>query len=76
MALSLYGIYGFNTQPPEGGWFLTTAPAFPFWTCFNTQPPEGGWVKRDRQEVNRKGFNTQPPEGGWGLLRINSLDSG
>ena len=34
--------YSFNTQPPEGGWFL-----FGFQGqadfCFNTQPPEGGW---------------------------------
>ena len=34
--------YGFNTQPPEGGWLP------PFVRCFltmsfNTQPPEGGW---------------------------------
>ena len=34
---------GFNTQPPEGGWFLrveTTRRK----RCFNTQPPEGGWT--------------------------------
>ena len=35
--------YGFNTQPPEGGWacnhfFLR------FVGSFNTQPPEGGWA--------------------------------
>ena len=34
--------YGFNTQPPEGGWNLggynTAEPM-----GFNTQPPEGGW---------------------------------
>ena len=34
--------FGFNTQPPEGGWLQT-------YLCrthshrFNTQPPEGGW---------------------------------
>ena len=32
----------FNTQPPEGGWNLTTTPFSPFFS-FNTQPPEGGW---------------------------------
>ena len=34
--------YGFNTQPPEGGWDRR----LPFSGCvgsFNTQPPEGGW---------------------------------
>ena len=35
--------FGFNTQPPEGGWqkmqILRTVGA-----GFNTQPPEGGWV--------------------------------
>ena len=34
---------GFNTQPPEGGWFfefLGVAGRH----SFNTQPPEGGWV--------------------------------
>ena len=33
----------FNTQPPEGGWIMTTEPLFSGY-CFNTQPPEGGWV--------------------------------
>ena len=42
MALSLYGIYGFNTQPPEGGW-IKAAPKCRVLARFNTQPPEGGW---------------------------------
>ena len=33
----------FNTQPPEGGWFML-AISLPEHICFNTQPPEGGWV--------------------------------
>ena len=35
--------YGFNTQPPEGGWpqFCLRCARF---GCFNTQPPEGGWI--------------------------------
>ena len=35
-------LWGFNTQPPEGGWdaSITTNCSF---SCFNTQPPEGGW---------------------------------
>ena len=41
--------FGFNTQPPEGGWGVIAA-------CilnrkrFNTQPPEGGWVKALQQQ--------------------------
>ena len=33
----------FNTQPPEGGWFIAVHMQY-FRTCFNTQPPEGGWI--------------------------------
>ena len=36
--------WGFNTQPPEGGWnpkHHESARKL----CFNTQPPEGGWVQ-------------------------------
>ena len=32
----------FNTQPPEGGWFLINS-LFRHTDSFNTQPPEGGW---------------------------------
>ena len=32
----------FNTQPPEGGWYLiVNGTRYP--NSFNTQPPEGGW---------------------------------
>ena len=34
--------YGFNTQPPEGGWPTTGIQPLVNWS-FNTQPPEGGW---------------------------------
>ena len=33
---------GFNTQPPEGGWF-EYASDVAIIRGFNTQPPEGGW---------------------------------
>ena len=56
----------FNTQPPEGGWQLSTFTTF-FQVCFNTQPPEGGWTNFKDDKVVRKSFNTQPPEGGWSL---------
>ena len=37
-------IFGFNTQPPEGGWQIPRGNQ-KAWQCFNTQPPEGGWVE-------------------------------
>ena len=36
-------MYGFNTQPPEGGW-PKLAERKHHVSSFNTQPPEGGWV--------------------------------
>ena len=36
---------GFNTQPPEGGWFSYRW-QLPRPCCFNTQPPEGGWHRQ------------------------------
>ena len=35
--------HSFNTQPPEGGWGVST-PGCGCIGCFNTQPPEGGWA--------------------------------
>ena len=35
-------LYGFNTQPPEGGWHERYFLSFRQ-NSFNTQPPEGGW---------------------------------
>ena len=37
--------FGFNSQPPEGGW-VRTCVAFCFNWRFNSQPPEGGWFYR------------------------------
>ena len=34
---------GFNSQPPEGGWWLKQLACVVRW-CFNSQPPEGGWA--------------------------------
>ena len=44
-------LYGFNTQPPEGGWNVKIPlPTNSY--CFNTQPPEGGWPSKIRQQSN------------------------
>ena len=34
---------GFNTQPPEGGWYRASRKQL-HQRSFNTQPPEGGWI--------------------------------
>ena len=56
---------GFNTQPPEGGWFIRCVAIIKMASCFNTQPPEGGWHIFFPCLKPIRGFNTQPPEGGW-----------
>ena len=56
--------FGFNTQPPEGGWPLNFSGSFLI-ICFNTQPPEGGWDTPHIFLRHTVCFNTQPPEGGW-----------
>ena len=35
--------FGFNTQPPEGGWAIVEI-LKDGKKSFNTQPPEGGWL--------------------------------
>ena len=62
----------FNTQPPEGGWSISTLSATSS-ISFNTQPPEGGWVRWWRKSALIGCFNTQPPEGGWivGVKKFN-----
>ena len=35
--------FGFNTQPPEGGWKSSNLSTTAHYG-FNTQPPEGGWA--------------------------------
>ena len=39
----MYPCYGFNTQPPEGGWGRDAKSGW-IHAGFNTQPPEGGWA--------------------------------
>ena len=62
---------GFNTQPPEGGWFCPDASSS-LSNSFNTQPPEGGWRPALLSALTQRCFNTQPPEGGWGDLDTNA----
>ena len=61
----------FNTQPPEGGWFIFLI-IMAISPSFNTQPPEGGWACLLIVRPIERCFNTQPPEGGWqyGICRL------
>ena len=43
MDFTVIHIIGFNTQPPEGGWYRLNRTSSAL-RCFNTQPPEGGWL--------------------------------
>ena len=67
-------MFGFNTQPPEGGWERPERAASRE-SCFNTQPPEGGWPSTRTTHSRQNGFNTQPPEGGWHQIVICRLKS-
>ena len=69
-------VFGFNTQPPEGGWCLFLHEQ-EFQSGFNTQPPEGGWRYACSWPHCAAGFNTQPPEGGWAqkIARPSRYDS-
>ena len=46
---------GFNSQPPEGGWWLKQLACVVRW-CFNSQPPEGGWPRWRLQPCKRAWF--------------------
>ena len=43
----------FNTQPPEGGWWVAKQYGN-FFTSFNTQPPEGGCLNCSSVRVSNK----------------------
>ena len=67
----VYSYDSFNTQPPEGGWFICQGSAV-YHHGFNTQPPEGGWQPELWRGWHSRCFNTQPPEGGWVLLLLKT----
>ena len=61
--------WGFNTQPPEGGWKLLNVSLWLYRLFQHT-------AARRRLDISRfqtacqRGFNTQPPEGGWWMMCI------
>ena len=56
---------GFNTQPPEGGWFVVRGDQISYGVVSTHSRPKaaGGSLVRYMMGLTR--FNTQPPEGGW-----------
>ena len=60
----VYGIFGFNTQPPEGGWiFVMHIQAILL--LFQHTAARRRLGCRNHTGHRLHGFNTQPPEGGW-----------
>ena len=56
--------WGFNTQPPEGGWFFSSITTPQDIVSTRSRPKAAGAEGRFAHPL-RFGFNTQPPEGGW-----------
>ena len=63
--ISTFAKFGFNTQPPEGGWEI-----FRFHLSFSNvsthSRPKAAGNLQDSHHNQMFCFNTQPPEGGWG----------
>ena len=47
--------FGFNTQPPEGGWKSSNLSTTAHYG-FNTQPPEGGWEPSNTPSIAPQRF--------------------
>ena len=59
------GTKGFNTQPPEGGWYFNIDFSFKR-QWFQHTAARRRLAAETRQEIPKTpSFNTQPPEGGW-----------
>ena len=41
---AMQDLWGFNSQPPEGGWWFHKPCCPASLSGFNSQPPEGGWL--------------------------------
>ena len=62
--------YGFNSQPPEGGWLHHAA----IRRCgmgFNSQPPEGGWLSGWSAKPAQPTFQLTAARRRLGRLHIN-----
>ena len=56
--------FGFNTQPPEGGWGIVLTPHPRLSVSTHSHPKVAGPTKTANGWMICC-FNTQPPEGGW-----------
>ena len=56
--------HGFNTQPPEGGWFARDSNIKGTAVSTHSRPKAAG-NPRPLSQCETACFNTQPPEGGW-----------
>ncbi len=62
--------YGFNTQPPEGGWVLKkTICRIVLWFQHTAARRRLGVEALGLQQ--KECFNTQPPEGGWPVVSLS-----
>ena len=62
----LRGYFGFNTQPPEGGWVGRLWLFQRQSVSTHSRPKAAGCILYSLFKF-RGSFNTQPPEGGWSL---------
>ena len=67
--------FGFNTQPPEGGWIMTSLKVSALDVSTHSRLKAAGClvVHFDHRE---RCFNTQPPEGGWHQLLQHQYKQG
>ena len=65
----------FNTQPPEGGWFLRADFRIAQYS-FQHTAARRRLAATSGRTAQRRCFNTQPPEGGWALRPCVSIWAG
>ena len=73
MIIGILTVFGFNTQPPEGGWrikpsFTMSAQAFQHTAARRRLAPNAHRRTANllfQHKPYQTSFNTQPPEGGW-----------
>ena len=61
---------GFNTQPPEGGWFRVKLSITNSLNVSTHSRPKAAGCVFTNSSNSSSGFNTQPPEGGWKIAFI------
>ena len=62
------GFFGFNSQPPEGGWLMLTENRTLTLVSTHSRPKAAGNHRTPHHRTQVR-FNSQPPEGGWYKLK-------